>query len=149
MIRSLLIVVALAAGCNDSFYFLRGTLNGDCDPPRTIATDSGMPSSETLRRSNCQPPGAVCCRRNAKSARTSCQYPEDCYIAPYQGLCVTPVDCSDTQTCVTSSLTCQCTFGGPTCVSATTGRILCCHTGEVCNMGMCGPPTGTSTDGGM
>jgi hypothetical protein len=146
MTRFFLALVAIVAGCNDSFYFLRGTLNGDCDPPRTIMTDAGMPDPATLRKSNCQPANSVCCRRSAKAARTSCQYPEDCYIAPYQGLCVTAVDCSDTQTCI-SNHSCQCQLGGPPCEDLTTHKTVCCTTGQVCTLGMCGTPTG-ATDGG-
>lgn len=141
-----LVAIVAAAACNDSFYFLRGTLNGDCDPPRTIMTDAGMPDTATLRKSNCQPPGSVCCRRSAKAARTSCQYPEDCYQAPYQGVCLTPVDCADTQTCTGQS--CQCLLGGPPCADPVKHKVVCCTTGQTCTMGMCGTPTGGATDGG-
>ena len=136
------VVLALVAGSCDSFYFLRGTLDGDCDPPRTIRSDGGMPDPATLRRSNCQPAGALCCRRSSAAGRTSCQYPEDCYVAPYQGRCATPVDCADSQSCTTGS--CQCTLGGPACVNPATQAVTCCSAGQLCMAGVCG---GT-TDGG-
>ncbi len=153
MTRPLTLLLAVAAGLTvlaafscDSFYFLRGTLNGDCDPPRTInAPDGGTADTATLRRSNCQPTGAVCCRRSSQATRTSCQYPEDCYVAPYMGLCATAVDCADTQTCTNG--TCQCTLGGPPCASPTTQQVTCCQAGEICVTltGMCSPPL----DGGV
>lgn len=139
--RPFVLVAVVVAGlalvgvsCDNSFYFIRGTLNGDCDPPRTTMTDGGADTA-TLRKSNCQPPGAVCCRVNAQVGRTSCQYPEDCYVAPYMGACATPVDCADTQTC--DNGVCQCERGGPPCVNPTTKTVSCCATGESCVDGMC------------
>jgi hypothetical protein len=140
--------VALAAlvllSCQSSF-FLRGTLDGDCDPPRTIIPIMGGSDAPTLRKSNCQPMNSVCCRTSAKAGRTSCEYPENCYVAPYQGACATAVDCSDTQVCTGG--TCQCT-DGPPCADLTTQVVTCCAAGEVCTAGMCGMPTTDDTDGG-
>jgi hypothetical protein len=127
----------LALSC-DSSFFLRGTLNGDCDPPRTIIAVMGGSDVPTLRKSNCQPMSAVCCRRSAQAGRTSCQYPEDCYVAPYQGTCATAVDCADTQTC--TSGTCQCVASGPPCEDLTTHVVTCCPLDQVCNAGTCGMP---------
>jgi len=134
--RVALVAVAASAalvtvGSCDSFFFLRGTLGGDCDAPRVTMTDLGSDTA-TLRRSNCQATGAVCCRRSFGSTRTSCQYPEDCYVAPYQGPCATPVDCADTQTCDTNG-SCQCLLGGPACMSATTHAVTCCGKGQTCD----------------
>jgi hypothetical protein len=104
-------------------------------------------ATATLRRSNCQPPGAVCCRRSADANRTSCQYPEDCYVAPYLGFCVTAVDCADTQTCGYGDNKCYCLLGGPPCTDPITKIVTCCRTGEICTDGMCGEPP-PATDGG-
>jgi hypothetical protein len=132
----LLALVALAGALScDNFYFARGTLDGDCDPPRTILAVMGGPDVATIRKSNCQPPNAVCCRRSSTVTRTSCQYPEDCFVAPYMGACATAVDCSDTQECTGG--TCQCTLGGPPCANPTTNIVTCCQTGEICMMGAC------------
>ena len=130
-------LVALALSC-DSSYLLRGTLDGDCDPPRTIIPVDGGSDVTALRTSNCQPPSAVCCRRSAKAGRTSCQYPEDCYVAPFQGACATAVDCADTQTCANGI--CQCIDTGPSCEDPTTHVVTCCAVGQVCTDGMCGAP---------
>ena len=130
-------LVVLALSC-DSSFFLRGTINGDCDPPRTIIPADGGSGSGTLRVSNCQAPNAVCCRRSAKAARTSCQYPEDCYVAPFEGACATAVDCADTQTCTGG--TCQCVGTGPSCEDPTTHVVICCPVGTVCTDGACGMP---------
>jgi hypothetical protein len=128
-------VAVLLASC-DSFFFLRGTLGGDCDPPPVVTSDLGA-ASALLRKSNCQPPGSVCCRRSTQATRTSCQYPEDCYVAPFQGPCATAVDCADTQTCDNGS--CQCRLGGPPCTSPITHVVTCCAAGQVCDpvMGQC------------
>jgi hypothetical protein len=123
-----------ALSCDNSF-FLRGTLDGVCDPPRSIIPADGGTDSPTLRKSNCQPANAVCCRRSSMVARTSCQYPEDCYVAPYQGACATAVDCADTQTCMDGS--CQCIDTGPPCEDLTTHVVTCCAPAEVCVAGMC------------
>jgi hypothetical protein len=131
-------IALLLLSCDNSF-FLRGTLNGDCDPPRTIMTDGGADTA-TIRRGNCQPAGAICCRKSAAAGRTSCQYPEDCYRAPYMGTCATAVDCGDTQTCSagkTEPGTCQCTLGGPACENPVTHVFVCCLAGQICSMGMC------------
>ena len=72
------------SSCNNSF-FLRGTLGGDCDPPRTVTPVTGGSDAATLRMSNCQVMDSTCCRRSAVAGRTSCQYPEDCYRAPFGG----------------------------------------------------------------
>ena len=133
--------LALVA-CQSSF-FLRGTVGGDCDPPRTIIAATGGSDVATLRKSNCQAADAVCCRTSSKVTRTSCQYPEDCYVAPYLGSCATPVDCSDTQQCMDG--TCQCTLGGPPCEDPTTHVVTCCIAGQVCNMGTCGAPLDAGT----
>ncbi len=130
-------LVAFALSC-DSSFFLRGTLNGDCDPPRTIIPVAGGSDVATLRQSNCQPPSSVCCRRSAQAGRTSCQYPEDCYVAPFQGACATAVDCADTQTCMNG--TCQCIDSGPPCENLVTHVVTCCDVGQVCTAGMCGSP---------
>ena len=135
-------LAALAALSCDSSFFLRGTLNGDCDPPRTIIPVTGGSDVATLRRSNCQPMDAVCCRRSAKAGRTSCQYPEDCFVAPFSGACATAVDCSDTQACMDG--TCQCTLGGPPCEDLTTHVVTCCTAGQACVGGSCG----AALDGG-
>ena len=140
MTRILVGAVALAGlfalSCDNSF-FLRGTIDGDCDPPRTIIAVMGGSDAPTLRKSNCQPAASLCCRRSSKAARTSCQYPEDCYVAPYQGACATAVDCADTQTCTGGS--CQC-VDGPPCEALDTHVVTCCAAGEACNAGMCGAP---------
>ncbi|HEX8951840.1 MAG TPA: hypothetical protein VF945_08335 [Polyangia bacterium] len=135
-------LAALALSC-DSSFFLRGTINGDCDPPRTIIPVTGGSDVATLRKSNCQPMGATCCRRAASAGRTSCQYPEDCYVAPFGGACATPVDCSDTQTCMGG--TCQCIDSGPPCENLTTHVVTCCAVGQACVAGSCGAPL----DGGV
>ena len=140
-LAALAALVASAISC-DSSFFLRGTLNGDCDPPRTIIPADGGSASTVLRMSNCQAPNAVCCRRSAKAGRTSCQYPEDCYVAPFQGACATAVDCADTQTCAGG--TCQCIDTGPPCEDPVTHVVTCCAVGQVCNAGMCG----AALDGG-
>jgi hypothetical protein len=143
-VGSFVIAATVFAVACDSNFFLRGTINGDCDPPRTTLTDGGADTA-TLRKSNCQAAGALCCRRSSAAGRTSCQYPEDCYVAPYLGPCATPVDCSDTQTCVGPPAgTCQCTLGGPPCENPSTRVTACCHAGEICTSGTCGPPA----DGG-
>jgi hypothetical protein len=131
-----LVAVATLAGSCDNFFFLRGTLNGDCDAPRATMSDGGTGGS-MLRKSNCQPADSVCCRRSSAATRTSCQYPEDCYVAPFQGPCATAVDCADTQTCTDGS--CQCALGGPPCESLTTHVVTCCSSGMVCDkkMGAC------------
>lgn len=139
MIRLLaLAAVAATLSCDNSF-FLRGTLNGDCDPPRTILTVMGGSDIATIRKSNCQPAGAVCCRRSSAAGRTSCQYPEDCYVAPFMGKCATAVDCGDTQECTGGA--CQCTLGGPSCENPTTHVVTCCTTGQICMMGACTTPS--------
>jgi hypothetical protein len=130
-----LAVIAVVVSCDNSF-FLRGTISGDCDPPRTIIATMGGSDVATLRQSNCQPMGATCCRRSSQVPRTTCQYPEDCYVAPYQGACGTPVDCADTQTCTGG--TCQCVDTGPPCENLTTHVVTCCAVGEACNDGSCG-----------
>jgi hypothetical protein len=132
-----LAVIAFVVSCDNSF-FLRGTINGDCDPPRTIIATMGGSDVATLRKSNCQAMGATCCRRSSQVPRTTCQYPEDCYVAPYQGACGTPVDCADTQTCTGG--TCQCVDTGPPCENLTTHVVTCCAVGEACNAGSCGMP---------
>ncbi|HWE31282.1 MAG TPA: hypothetical protein VHB97_24925 [Polyangia bacterium] len=141
MTRIVVVGAALAAllllSC-DSSFFLRGTINGDCDPPRTIITTTGGSDVGTLRKSNCQPMDATCCRRSAQAGRTSCQYPEDCYVAPYQGACATAVDCADTQTCMAG--TCQCIDTGPACEDLTTHVVTCCAPGQACIAGSCGMP---------
>jgi hypothetical protein len=123
--------------CNNS-VFLRGTLGGDCDPPRTVTPVTGGSDAATLRMSNCQVMGTTCCRRSAVAARTSCHYPEDCYVAPFGGSCATAVDCSDTQTCQDGS--CQCTLGGPPCEDLMTHVVTCCLATEACVDGLCGAP---------
>jgi hypothetical protein len=133
-LAALAALVASAISC-DSSFFLRGTLNGDCDPPRTIIPVAGGSDAPTLRKSNCQPDNAVCCRRSAMAGRTSCQYPEDCYVAPFQGACATAVDCSDTQTC--DNGICQCINTGPSCENLTTHVVTCCAVGEACVAGTC------------
>jgi hypothetical protein len=144
--RLLLLLTAgaglLALSCNSSF-FLNGALDGDCIAPRTLDVGDGGADPATVRMANCQVANAVCCRVSAKASRTSCQYPEDCYVAPYQGPCATPVDCSDTQTCTGG--TCQCTAGGPPCPDPVSQVVACCALGEVCSAGACGPPL----DGGL
>jgi len=138
-----LVAVALALfSCNNSF-FSRGTVGGDCDPPRTIIPAANGSDVDTLRKSNCQATDAVCCRTSAKAGRTSCQYPEDCYVAPYLGTCATAVDCSNTQQCMDG--TCQCTLGGPPCEDPTTHVVTCCDAGQACNMGTCGAPLDAGT----
>jgi hypothetical protein len=131
-------LAALAALSCDNSFFLRGTINGDCDPPRTIIPSTGGSDVGTLRKSNCQPAEAVCCRTSSKAARTSCQYPENCFVAPYMGACATAVDCADTQTC--SNGTCQCIDTGDPCEDLTTHVVTCCAVGQVCNAGTCGSP---------
>jgi len=150
MTRILVAAAALAAlvaalSC-DSNFFLRGTLNGDCDPPRTIIAVAGGSDVATLRKSNCQAADAVCCRRSSAAGRTSCQYPEDCYVAPYMGACATAVDCSDTQTCTGG--TCQCVDSGPPCEDLTTHVVTCCAVGEICMDGMCSTTSTVPPDGG-
>ena len=93
--------------------------------------------------SNCQPADTVCCRVSSKAGRTSCQYPEDCFVAPYLGTCATPVDCADTQECTGG--TCQCTLGGPACESPITHVVTCCNAGDACNDGTCGAPLDAGT----
>jgi hypothetical protein len=127
----------------DSSFFLRGTVGGDCDPPRSIIPATGGSDVDTLRKSNCQPMDTVCCRTSAKAGRTSCQYPEDCFVAPYQGTCATAVDCSNTQECTGG--TCQCTLGGPACADPTTHVVTCCTAVQVCNGGSCGDPLDAGT----
>jgi hypothetical protein len=142
-LAALAALAAAAALSCDNFYFLRGTLGGDCDPPHALTGDLG---SADARRANCQPAGSVCCRRSTAATRTSCQYPEDCYVAPFGGPCATPVDCFDSQTC--SDGRCQCLQGGPSCESPTTHTVTCCAAGQACDpvRGVCaGVPT---TDGG-
>ncbi len=134
-------VAFLAESC-DHFPLLAGALDEDCDAPRTINTDGGSGVSN-VRMSNCQAANTVCCRISAQATHTTCQYPEDCYVAPYKGQCATPVDCSDTQTCTNG--TCQCTLGGPPCADLNTAVVTCCAAGQICNMGMCGSPL----DGGL
>jgi hypothetical protein len=148
MTKILLVAVALAGlaaalpSCDNSFL-LRGTLNGDCDAPRTILAVPGGSDVATLRKSNCQPTSSVCCRRSSAATRTSCQYPEDCYVAPYMGKCATAVDCADTQECTGG--TCQCTLGGPPCENSATHAVTCCASGQICAAGMCSAPL----DGGI
>ena len=143
-IAALAALVGFALSCDNSF-FLRGTIDGDCDPPATIIPEPGGSDSATLRRSNCQAPQAICCRRSSMVGRTSCQYPEDCYVAPFQGACATAVDCADTQTCMGGS--CQCINTGPSCENLTTHVVTCCPVGSVCVAGMC-TQTQTVGDGG-
>ena len=137
VVAALALASLVVLACDNSF-FLRGTINGDCDPPSSIIAVMGGSDVATLRRSNCQPMSAVCCRQSAKAGRTSCQYPEDCYVAPYQGACATAVDCADTQTCTGG--TCQCVNSGPSCENPTTHVVTCCAVGQVCNAGSCGMP---------
>jgi len=136
-------IAALVVLSCDNSFFLRGTLNGDCDPPSTIIPAPGGADTPTLRRSICQPAMAVCCRRSAKAGRTSCQYPEDCFVAPYQGACATAVDCSDTQTCTNG--TCQCVDTGPACENLETHVVKCCAVDEACVAGECMMPSGGGT----
>src|SRR5437588_4018610 len=100
--RICLYIVALAlavfAGSCDHNPLLAGALDEDCEPPRQLMSDFGA-TADVLRRSNCQPKGSVCCRISATATHTTCQYPEDCYVAPFHGLCATLVDCADTQSC--------------------------------------------------
>ncbi len=126
---------ALVAAC-DNFFFLRGTLHGDCDPPRGSNTDTTQ-----AQVSNCQAPASVCCRTNPNVPRTSCEYPEDCYVAPFLGKCSTPVDCTESQSCTNG--TCQCTGGIP-CSNPLTKITTCCTTSEVCDpvMFLCAIPDG-------
>ena len=128
--------------CNNSF-FLRGTVGGDCDPPRTIIPAPNGSDVDTLRKSNCQPEATTCCRTSSKAGRTSCQYPEDCFVSPYMGACATAVDCADTQECTGG--TCQCTLGGPPCENLSTHVVTCCVSGQVCNDGTCGAPLDAGT----
>jgi hypothetical protein len=136
-VGAIALAALVALSCDNSF-FLRGTVNGDCDPPRSIIPGPGGSDVGTLRKSNCQAMDTICCRRAATAARTSCQYPEDCFVAPYMGTCATAVDCADTQTC--SSGTCQCIDTGEPCENLTTHVVTCCAVGEVCNGGTCGSP---------
>ena len=129
-------LVMLVAGCDHNPLFA-GALGQDCEPPRATTSDFG-PSTSVLRMSNCQAKGTLCCRASAQATRTTCQYPEDCYVAPYHGQCATPVDCSDTQSCTGGA--CACTRGGPHCPSASTAVVTCCAANEVCNNGMCSAP---------
>jgi hypothetical protein len=140
---ALLATMTLALLSCDSSFFLRGTVNGDCDPPKTIVPATGGSDTATLRKSNCQAADAVCCRISSKASRTSCQYPEDCFVSPFQGACATAVDCSDTQVCTDG--TCQCTLGGPPCENLTTHVVTCCLAGQVCNAGICGDPLDAGT----
>jgi hypothetical protein len=121
---ALVAVGGLVAAC-DNFFFLRGTLHGNCDPPRGSNVDTTQ-----AQVSNCQAPNSVCCRTSADVARTSCEYPEDCYVAPYLGKCSTPVDCTESQDCTNG--TCQCTGGLP-CLNPVTKVTTCCTTAEVCD----------------
>lgn len=139
-------IAALVVLSCDSSFFLRGTVNGDCDPPSTIIPAPGGSDAPTLRKSNCQPADTTCCRRSSKAGRTSCQYPEDCYVAPYQGACATAVDCSDTQTCTGGS--CQCVDTGPACEDLDTHVVTCCPVDEVCALGKCMMMGTTDVDGG-
>jgi hypothetical protein len=143
MTRIAALALLVASLSCDSSFFLRGTKNGDCDPPRTIIPGVGGSDVDTLRKSNCQPMDAVCCRTSSVANRTSCQYPEDCYVAPYQGTCATAVDCANTQDCTGG--TCQCTLGGPPCEDPTTHVVTCCTAAQVCNAGSCGDPLDAGT----
>jgi hypothetical protein len=125
LLAGILLAGGLIAACNN-FFFLRGTLHGDCDPPRGSSTNSTQ--SQT---SNCQVGGSICCRIGVHTPRTSCEYPEDCYVAPIHGICATPVDCVNTQTCMGG--TCQCTLGGPECLNPTTGITTCCTADQLCD----------------
>lgn len=147
--RICFVVAVLLLGSCDNFYLLRGSLHGDCDPPRVTMNDAGTASS-TLRQSNCQVTNTVCCRVNATTTRASCEYPEDCYTAPYRGPCATAVDCADTQTCSATDQKCECLLGGPTCANPLTGVISCCGVGATCDttMGMCSDSTTIGLDGG-
>jgi hypothetical protein len=121
---------------------LRGTLGGDCDPPRTLqSSDAG--ATQGGRKSNCQPADSVCCRRSATSRFTVCSYPEDCYRAPFEGACLTPADCADEMACQDG--TCQCALGGPSCAPLDGGTaVVCCTGGQMCIKGKC---TDTATPG--
>jgi hypothetical protein len=147
MTRLLFALLALFAGSCDNFFFLRGTLNGDCDAPHVTMNDLGATPAQ-LRRSNCQPTGSVCCRKSTQANRTSCQYPEDCYVAPFMGPCATPVDCADTQTCDNGS--CQCELGGPPCADPRSHVVTCCASGQICDAtrGSCGGAA-SLPDGGI
>jgi hypothetical protein len=137
MTRLPLVLAALALLSCESSFFLSGTLDGDCTPPHSIIAIMGGSDTPTLRMSNCQPASSVCCRVSSKATRTSCEYPENCYVAPYQGECATAVDCADTQVCTGGS--CQCT-DGPPCADPATQVVTCCAAGESCVMGVCGVP---------
>ena len=144
VVGAIAIAALVVLSCDNSF-FLRGTVNGDCDPPSTIIPAPGGSDAPTLRKSNCQPTDTTCCRRSSKAGRTSCQYPEDCYVAPYQGACATAVDCSDTQTCTGGS--CQCVDTGPPCEDLETHVVTCCAVNATCVAGKCMMGT-TDVDGG-
>jgi hypothetical protein len=141
--RLLPLTLLLACSSCSDFYFARGTIGGACDPPRLTMTDFGA-TPQQLRMSNCQPMASTCCRVSSQATRTTCQYPEDCYVAPLGGSCGTPVDCADTQSCVNG--TCQCTLGGPPCPNPTTKVVTCCSAGNACVAGMC---TQAASDGGV
>jgi hypothetical protein len=145
MIRAAFALLAFMAASCDTSFFLRGTLHGDCDAPRVTRNDLGTEAA-TLRKSNCQPPSSVCCRTSTKATRVSCEYPEDCYVAPYMGPCATPVDCADTQSCDNGS--CQCRLGGPPCENPASHVVTCCATFQVCDtkMGTCS--AASNVDGG-
>jgi hypothetical protein len=129
-------ILTLSGSC-DHNPLLAGALDEDCIPPRLTMSDFGAaPAME--RVSNCQAKGSVCCRISATATHTTCQYPEDCYVAPYHGLCATPVDCADTQTCGGGA--CGCTRGGPACKDPATSIVTCCGAGQVCSGGMCSAP---------
>jgi hypothetical protein len=126
VLAGLIVAVGASIAACDNFFFLRGTLHGDCDPPRGSSTNS-----TPVQQSNCQPTGAICCRTNKLATRTSCEYPENCYIAPYLGVCATPVDCVNTQTCLMG--TCQCTLGGSDCFNPVTKIRTCCTAAQLCD----------------
>jgi hypothetical protein len=135
-----IVTAALLLGSCDHNPLFAGALDEDCIPPRATPTDLGPAALQ--RMSNCQASNSVCCRISATATHTTCQYPEDCYVAPYHGLCATTVDCVDTQSC--SGGVCTCMQGGPPCPNPTTSVVTCCAAGQVCSNGMCS----ATSDGG-
>ena len=142
VVGAISIAALVVLSCDNSF-FLRGTVNGDCDPPSTIIAQPGGSDTPTLRKSNCQPTDAICCRRSAKAVRTSCQYPEDCFVAPYQGACATAVDCADTQTCTGGSCQCVDTRTGRARIRDARGHLLRSRRGVRRRQVHGAPPTST------
>ena len=130
MTRLAFAALVLLVGCDNNF-FLRGTINGDCDPPRTTMTDGGADSA-MLRKSNCQARRArrVAAAR-ARPGAPAANIPKTA-MSRRSGPCATPVDCSDTQTCMGAPAgTCQCALGGPPCENPSTHVTACCHAGEI------------------